>query len=79
MIKATLNFDSPPDDDTNPKNSIVDDLPTPPTFATPGLKLYGKKADKTNADDVETSMHYDSLNTPPRPNVTFVRRLNPGM
>ncbi|CAB4024028.1 Hypothetical predicted protein [Paramuricea clavata] len=77
MIKGTLNFDSPPDDDTNPKNSLVDDLPTPPTFATPGLKLYGKKADKTNADDVETSMHYDPLNTPPRPNVTFVRRLNP--
>ena len=73
MIKARTNFD-PPGIETD--DSLVDDFPTPPTFATPALKRYGTDV-KTNASCIEATTYYDPLRTPPPPSFTSVSRLNP--
>ena len=78
MIKARTNFDSP---GSETEDSLVDDFPTPPTFATPGLKHYGTRRGvdvNTNASCIEATAYYDPLRTPPPPSFTSVSRLNPG-
>ena len=77
MIKAQTNFHTP---GSVTEDSPVDDFPTPPTFATPGLRCDGTRGGvdvNTNASCIEATAYYDPLRTPPPPSLTSVSRLNP--
>ena len=74
MIKTFVSFEQSPDSEASRMNeSLADNFPTPPTFATPGLQRYGSRKQGR-----EMSPEHVKLETPPPPCFSSIALLDPG-